>query len=71
LPPTTQISTSPKTTSSASNANGDTNEAKEDEIHLNQGAGDEDSLMKDVDWFEKNSSHDTIMVEGNQPPSMG
>jgi len=24
--------------------------------------------MKDVDWFEKNLSYDTIMVEGNQPP---
>jgi len=52
--PTPQMSISPKTASSVNNANEDTEKAKDDEIHLNQGKRDGDSLVKDVDWFEKN-----------------
>jgi len=68
FPPAPQILTSPKTASNASNANRDTDEAEDDEIHLNQGKGDRDSPMEDVGCFEKNLSHDVVMVEGNQPP---
>jgi len=70
VPTEPQISIFLTTVSSASNANEDTDEAEDDEIHLNQGKGDGDSLVKDVDWFKKNLSHDTVMVEGNQTPSM-
>ena len=55
MPLTPQILTSPKTSSITSNTNRDTDESEDDEIHLNQGKGDVDSL---------------VMVEGNQPPSM-
>lgn len=70
LPP--QILSSNKAGSSTSNAKRDSDETEDDEIHLNVSkevvTNDEDPPIEGVDWFVKDTSHDTIMVEQDQTP---